>query len=101
MVREDMISSLLSLKGYRQVWLFVFLNGIDILLTHYVLQLGGIELNPLYLLGNNLILTKSIFVAATLFGLAIFKRLSLLKYLNIGLGILTCWNTVCLLYLRG
>ena len=81
---------------------FVALNLIDAWLTKQAFALGDIELNPIvshFGYGDNLVIKGLIAVAIAL-TLWHFGKAHLLKYLNILMLVLICWNTTMLVLLR-
>lgn len=77
--------------------LFIGLNLVDVALTALVLSWGGRELNLIYssLGSTNLIaVAKLTLVSLVLLGLAISHQLHLLKWMNMGMGLIVAWNLV-------
>lgn len=86
-----------SIQAPKSTLPFVALNLIDIELTWLLLSHGGNELNPVYSsLGSIQLLpiTKVILTCLVLLGLGAFHQFHLLKWLNLGMGLVVAWNLV-------
>ena len=86
-----------SIQAFKGLLPFIALNLIDIELTWLLLSYGGNELNPIFSsLGNIqlLLVTKVTLISLALLGLGSFHQLHLLKWLNLGMGLVVTWNLV-------
>jgi hypothetical protein len=78
-------------------FLFLSLNFVDLGITAFLLSIGGQEMNPIYASSGNiysLAATKIAFTSLILIGLVAGNRMHLLKWLNIGLGLIVIWNII-------
>jgi hypothetical protein len=81
----------------RQSSLFLSLNVVDLVITAFLLSIGAQEMNPIYASSESLLslaITKIALVSLVLIGLVAGNRMHLLKWLNIGLGLIVIWNIV-------
>jgi hypothetical protein len=81
----------------RQSSLFLTLNIADLGLTAFLLSIGAQEMNPIYASSGSLYslaVTKIALVSLIFIGLVAGNRMHLLKWLNIGLGLIVVWNIV-------
>ena len=95
-----MVSQLSAAFTSRGSLLFITLNIADAALTTSALSSGGSELNPFYFaLGNPIVVlaAKILLVGVIILGLVMSRRLHLLNWLNIGMGLIVAWNVMALL----
>lgn len=81
----------------RQSSLFLSLNVADLVITVFLLSIGAQEMNPIYASSQSLLslaITKVALMSLILVGLVAGNRMHLLKWLNIGLGLIVIWNIV-------
>ena len=80
---------------YKQSSLFAGFNIADLLLTVFLLSIGAPELNPIFASMGNIYVfavTKIAMVGLVVLALARFNQLHLLKWLNVGMGLIVVWN---------
>jgi hypothetical protein len=78
-------------------FLFLTLNFVDLGITAFLLSIGAQEMNPIYASTGNLYslaATKIALTSLILIGLVAGNRMHLLKWLNIGLGLIVIWNII-------
>jgi hypothetical protein len=83
----------------RQSSLFLSLNVADLGITAFLLSIGAQEMNPIYSSSESLLslaVTKITLVCLVMVGLVAGNRMHLLKWLNIGLGLIVIWNIVAI-----
>ena len=81
----------------KQGTLFLTLNVVDLGITAFLLSIGAQEMNPIYASSGNiysLAATKIALTSLILIGLTAGNRMHLLKWLNIGLGLIVIWNFI-------
>ena len=79
------------------VYLFIALNAVDIALTLTALSLGAREINLVFAAFQNPVLmaaVKMILAGTILLGLALFRRVYLVHWLNAGMTLVVIWNIV-------
>ena len=77
--------------------LFLTLNVADLAITAFLLSIGAHEMNPIYASSGNIYSLAATKIALTfliLIGLVVGNRMHLLKWLNVGLGLIVVWNIV-------
>ncbi len=80
--------------------LFVGFNIADLLLTAFLLSIGAPELNPVFASMGNIYVfaaAKIAMMGVVVLGLARFNRLHLLKWLNVGMGLIVAWNILAVI----
>lgn len=86
-----------KLEANRDIVCFLGLNIADCLITWYILSIGGSEANWLGIMPIGAALTIKM-ALATLFAFWIYKyKRRLLKFLNIGLGLIVGYGLVVLI----
>jgi len=89
------MSILKALLTDKSVVTFIVLNIADTALTLLLLSWGGTELNPIYsTLGRVQLIppTKLAFVGLTLLILWNYRLLHLMRWINIGMGLIVAFN---------
>jgi hypothetical protein len=89
------MSTLKALLTDKHIIAFIILNIADVALTLLLLSWGGTELNPIYSsLGHVHLIppTKLAFVGLTLLALWNYRLLHLVRWVNIGMGLIVAFN---------
>ena len=93
--RLSEMSTLKALLSDKDIITFIVLNIADLALTLLLLSWGGTEMNPIYSsLGRVQLIppTKLAFVGLTLLALWNFRLLHLVRWINIGMGLIVVFN---------
>ncbi|MBN1376035.1 MAG: hypothetical protein JXA01_07765 [Dehalococcoidia bacterium] len=80
---------------YKPGSLFIGFNLADLLLTMFLLSIGAPELNPIFASMGNIYVfavAKLAMMGVIVLGLARFNQMHLLRWVNIGMGLIVTWN---------
>ncbi len=80
---------------YKPGSLFIGFNIADLLLTVFLLSIGAPELNPIFASMGSIYVfaaAKITMMSVIMLGLARFNQMHLLRWVNVGMGIIVAWN---------